>query len=702
MTRPDPSRPPAVTVIMAVYNGAAYLRQSISGLLAQTWTDFEIVVVDDCSTDETPAILAGIDDERLRVARNETNLGVVLSRNRGMARARGTYIALHDHDDLSRPTRLARQVAFLEANPGIALVATAAHVLSNGVIRPPRPPVVTSPALLAWMLLVANPLVCSSVMLRASAARRLDPFMRPDYTVAEDYDLYHRLRPFGGIARLDEPLTIYRQHETNLSRVQEGKMISAAERILASSYEPLFGPEAAATGAMVVKYMSGLHPVPNLDVMRTLQSRLRALTEHFIADPAISLADRALILKELRVRWARVLRAARRNRIPVGRDDAEVIPSAHAATGHSFPHVLEAAVSTVSFSGVARRWARRLLNVVLVRPPPPPGRFEDTSLQPIPLDPAQPPTLFVVVDTEAEFDWSRPMDRMDAGVGAIQHLDRGQAVFDRYGLRPVYVVDYPVTTNPDSVATLRAILDRGGCEIGAHLHPWTTPPFAEPLSDRNSYPGNLPRALEFEKMTNLIQAIERSFGVKPLFYKAGRYGFGPNTAAILAELGIRVDFSFLPGADLRRKHGPDFRGVQPSLYWLHNPSLVAAPMTRSTVGFLPPLGRTADWLDRTRLGRHVPLRSVLARLRLSDTITLTPEGVTTAEQIRLIRSLLRRGQRQFILHYHSPSLAAGNTSYAPDETAVAGLVQSLSDVCTYFFDEVGGVPGYPQDLLPPP
>jgi hypothetical protein len=222
------------------------------------------------------------------------------------------------------------------------------------------------------------------------------------------------------------------------------------------------------------------------------------------------------------------------------------------------------------------------------------------------------------------------------------------------------------------------------------------------MSERNSYPGNLPPELELAKLHNLVQMIRTSFGVVPLFYKAGRYGFGPGTARALAECGIKVDFSILPGADLRWKDGPDFSQLEPVPYWVGEHDVMTAPMTRSTIGLLPSLG---PWIDRAahRTGlRALPLRPVLARTRIADTITLTPEGVTTEEQIRLIRALLARGTRQFVLHYHSPSLQAGNTSYTPDEAAVARFVASLDDVCRFFFDELGGQPGYPRDLLPHP
>jgi glycosyltransferase involved in cell wall biosynthesis len=131
--RADPHhRAPRVSVIMATYNGSRFIRQSINSILGQTIQDFELIITEDCSDDGTSIILSRINDPRVKILSNSANLGVVKSRNRCLAAARGQYVAMLDHDDLSRPNRLAKQVAYLEEHPGIMLVGTAAHTLDNG------------------------------------------------------------------------------------------------------------------------------------------------------------------------------------------------------------------------------------------------------------------------------------------------------------------------------------------------------------------------------------------------------------------------------------------------------------------------------------------------------------------------------------------------------------------------------------------
>jgi hypothetical protein len=323
----------------------------------------------------------------------------------------------------------------------------------------------------------------------------------------------------------------------------------------------------------------------------------------------------------------------------------------------------------------------------------------ETQYEPWPVAWDGPPRLFVVVDTEAEFDWTQPFSRELTSVAAMDHVERGQAVFDSYGLRPIYVVDYPVASQKRGFAPLRAIMARGGCEIGAHLHPWTTPPFEEALGAENSYPGNLDPALEERKLASLVAMIAANFGQMPAFYKAGRYGFGPATSTALARHGIRVDLSVLPGADLRPQGGPDFSRLQPIPYRLGGTGILSLPMSRSEVGMLPSLARLGRAIQALPGGALLRVPSILARLGLAETITLTPEGVTVAEQCRLLRAMLKRGRRIFVLHYHSPSLAPGNTPYVRDFEGAETLIGRLERVCRFFFEDIGGVPGDPAALL---
>jgi glycosyltransferase involved in cell wall biosynthesis len=113
---------PPVTVVMAVYNAAPFLREAVASVLSQTYRDFELIAVDDSSTDESLAVLQSFDDPRIRIIRHATNMGASVSRNDAIAAARGEMIAIMDGDDVCVPARLERQVAFLDAHPSVGLV----------------------------------------------------------------------------------------------------------------------------------------------------------------------------------------------------------------------------------------------------------------------------------------------------------------------------------------------------------------------------------------------------------------------------------------------------------------------------------------------------------------------------------------------------------------------------------------------------
>jgi hypothetical protein len=336
--------------------------------------------------------------------------------------------------------------------------------------------------------------------------------------------------------------------------------------------------------------------------------------------------------------------------------------------------------------------------------PAPLQRRLPTSLYGLPYAPAaieaeRPPTLHVVVDTEAEFDWDKPFAENLTAVSALREVESAQAIFDRYGLRPTYVIDYPVAAQAESAASIRAIADRGGCAVGAHLHPWTNPPFGAAIDQAMSFPGNLPTETEAAKLDALMTLITEAFGERPAFYKAGRYGLGPNTARLIAQRGIKVDFSLMPETDMRDVHGPDFRMVAAIPYEVPSLGLLAVPMTRADLGPLSRWWRLRGWLD-TQTAALLHVRGVLVRAGLLERLTLTPEGVSAKLQIVLLRTLLRRGHRMFVLHFHSPSLAAGHTPYVRNEAERAAFLERIEVVCRWFFEELGGLPGRPWDLLP--
>jgi glycosyltransferase involved in cell wall biosynthesis len=312
-----PRAAPTVSVLMTTWNGAGFIGASIASVLAQSFTDFELIVVDDGSTDDTSCVLAGIGDPRLRVLRQAVNGGVVAARNAGFAAARGRYVAALDHDDLSHPERLARQVAYLEAHPGVVLVATEIEIEEPGARRhAPDHPTGGDPTLMRWLLHVDNPLTWSSVMVRADAVRRLGAFVRPEYELADDFDLYHRLLGVGEIARLDEVLTVYRWHARNTTYGREDALNANAVKVLAAVYGPLLGEDATDAATLVIRHLSDRKPARDRATLGRLGSYLARLLAGFCVTHRIDARQQTALAYVAGTIWWRCVRAAGRAGAP--------------------------------------------------------------------------------------------------------------------------------------------------------------------------------------------------------------------------------------------------------------------------------------------------------------------------------------------------------------------------------------------------
>ena len=311
-----------------------------------------------------------------------------------------------------------------------------------------------------------------------------------------------------------------------------------------------------------------------------------------------------------------------------------------------------------------------------------------------------PVLLLVIVDTEEEFDWGRPLSRDNTSVESIAEQHRAQEIFARHGVVPTYVVDYPVATSERAVQVLGGFQTDGLCEIGAHLHPWVTPPHEEPVNAFNSYPGNLPADLEREKLEVLSAAIENNIGFRPRVYKAGRYGLGINTAAILKETGYDVDLSVVPYTSFAADGGPDYRTFGASPYWFGaKRKLLEIPLTCGFAGVLATSGPRLFPALSSDLGMKLRLPGIAARLRLLERIRLTPEGIDHAAHRRLINSMLAEGHRVFAMTYHSPSLQPGNTPYVRDKADLKAFLGTLRRTLDYFLNEIGGKATTPGALF---
>lgn len=215
---------PRVSVLMPVYNEERYVGKAIESILHQTFTDFELIVVDDGSTDSTPGILSDYArrDTRVVLLGNGTNQGLVPTLNHGLAAARGEYVARADANDVSLPGRLAHQVSFMDQHPAVGVLGTnMAYIDAEGRFLyggRPKDRYSLCPALIRWMLLWRCAIYHTTVMIRKILLERTGFAYDSAYRHAEDRDLWARLAPHTAVASLPEVLVHCRLLATGVSR----------------------------------------------------------------------------------------------------------------------------------------------------------------------------------------------------------------------------------------------------------------------------------------------------------------------------------------------------------------------------------------------------------------------------------------------------------------------------------------------------
>jgi hypothetical protein len=322
---------PKVTVLLAVHNGEPFVRDAVASVLDQTFTDFELLVIDDASEDATADAVASFDDERIRLFRNEQNRGQVPSLNRGLQAARGEYVARLDHDDFCRPTRLERQVEVLDREPDVGLVGTWMELIEEGGRRIGwlRSTIADFAEFFYHTLIMRVYISHPSAMYRREAVLALGGYDEATGP-AEDKDLWRRLLLARWDARIvPEPLVVYRLHGQQLSQTQ-----AAYQReVDGESQQRLLGELAPSTPLRALRLALADDPA-FWDEQRDVGELLRALAAVLagarerlrIAEPDAQRLERLLAAWLLRVArrrpWRRdalALAAWALNRVPAER-----------------------------------------------------------------------------------------------------------------------------------------------------------------------------------------------------------------------------------------------------------------------------------------------------------------------------------------------------------------------------------------------
>ena len=304
-------------------------------------------------------------------------------------------------------------------------------------------------------------------------------------------------------------------------------------------------------------------------------------------------------------------------------------------------------------------------------------------------------SLLVGIDTEGDNQWSAEA-RLHQRFENIYALPRLHAVFQKYKVRPTYLVTWPVARDARSAAVLRALREGRDCEIGAHHHAWETPPCTEDDVRRHPYALQLPAPQFAAQVAALTDAIGDAVGERPLAYRSGRFGFSADHVFDLERAGYAVESSVAPLFYEGHKGGPDFVGAPPAPYFLSydDPTApgtsnllevpVSAALNRRVPAFVERLYARAPWPYTTK--------RVLRKLGVARVQWLRPSYSTTADMRALARRMKADGVPLLNLIFHSSEAIVGGSPYNRTAQELEQFFARLEETLAYILSELGAIP----------
>ncbi len=293
--------------------------------------------------------------------------------------------------------------------------------------------------------------------------------------------------------------------------------------------------------------------------------------------------------------------------------------------------------------------------------------------------------LIITIDTE-EDNWGS-YAAVGHSVENIKRVPALQELFTAYGIKPTYLLSYPVVTDPFAVTMFQGFLESECCEIGSHCHPWNTPPYASDSTAKASFLCNLEPDVQLEKISFLHSVFYDSFGMYPVSFRAGRWGYGAGVAHALDRLGYKVDSSISAFQDWSDYYGPDFSLKDPKSYRFSPPDiftnshagrLVEVP---ASTGFLQGnfsfYSAVDSFLRKSLLCRRLRVVGVLAKSRLMNKVFLCPETTSCSDMIALTKIMLKKNYQIVNFMFHSPSLQAGLTPYVKTIQSEYEFIQKI-------------------------
>lgn len=220
---------PLVSVIMPVYNSEKYLKEAIDSVLSQSYSNIELVIVNDGSKDSSKQIIKSYNDSRIQYVENESNGGIVYSRNKGLSHSKGEFVATLDSDDIALRERISMQVDFLQNNPEYGMCGTFYRTIDSQGNYLAKVQFPTGNTDIISHLLIGNCFCNSTVMIRRDIA--LDLKYREKFDIVEDYELWYRISKRAKLANLPQVSVLYRVHGTNISAARLDDMLARLKKI---------------------------------------------------------------------------------------------------------------------------------------------------------------------------------------------------------------------------------------------------------------------------------------------------------------------------------------------------------------------------------------------------------------------------------------------------------------------------------------
>ena len=278
----------------------------------------------------------------------------------------------------------------------------------------------------------------------------------------------------------------------------------------------------------------------------------------------------------------------------------------------------------------------------------------------------------------------------------IKKIQGLQKIFDQFKVKPTYLINYPVATDKFSVEMFRSFVAEGKCEIGAHCHPWNTPPFEEDLGVYNSMLCNLPEKLQHRKLSILKNTIYQNLGINSVSFRAGRWAFGSSVARAFHKLGFKVDTSVTPYTKWNEWYGVDYRNSTPRPYRfssdnifkpIENGELLQIPVS---IGFFQKNYAICSLLTKfveTKAMKKIRLKGVLYRLKILNKAFLSPEISTGQEMINLAERMKCLGFDILNLFFHSTTLLPGCSPFNNNQAEEKLFLQHITKFLEYVENE---------------